>query len=218
MDVLYEESAVNTGASKGEKLYKVLNVFSLVFGTLTLIAFLFLLYFLFGLIAGGKPSSGASDDLKYAYSMIVSCAVLFGMLTFFFGGLWLFFRFWKRRVNLSYDYTFVSGELRVAKVFNINRRKFLFRISHEDILQIGDVDSDSYDRIKADPMTKETVCTANALPANGKFFMYVHCVDGTGRKLYVLECREEMLVQILKFAKRGTLASDYVMQEKKAKK
>lgn len=217
MDVLYEESAVNTSASKGEKLYKILNVFSWIFGGLTLIFFLFLLYFLFALLMGGKPAADASEDLLYSYTMVQSGSVSFGILTFFFGGFWLFFRFWKRRVNLSYDYTFVSGEIRVAKVFNINRRKFLFRVSHEEMLQVGDVDSESYERIKADPMTKEVICTSNMIPAAGKFFMYIHCTDAVGRKLYVLECREEMLVQILKFAKRGTLAPDYVMQDKKNK-
>ena len=38
-----------------------------------------------------------------------------------------------------------------------------------------------------------------------------------GKKLFVLECREELLMHIMKFAKRGTLESDYVMQEKKQK-
>ena len=215
MDVLYEESAVNTSAKRGQKFYKILNVFSIIFGGITLVFFLFFLYFFFGLIAGGNPAANASEDLIYAYTMVRTGTVAFGFLAVMFGGFWMFFKIWKRRVNLSYDYTFVSGELRVAKIFNINRRKFMFRLSHEDILQVGDVDSDSYNRIKRDPTTKEVVCTSNANPAAGKFFMYVHCVDGTGRKLYILECREEMLVQILKFAKRGTLAPDYVMQDKK---
>lgn len=33
--------------------------------------------------------------------------------------------------------------------------------------------------------------------------------------MYILECREELLINILKFVKRGILESDYVMQEKK---
>ena len=217
MDVLYEESVVNANSSKGEKWYKIINVLSIVFGMFALIVLLFFLYFIFGLIAGGKPGANAKEELLQAYAMVQSGAFIFGFLLLLFGGTWLWLRFFIRRVNVSYDYTFVSGELRIAKVFNVNRRKFLFKISSENILQVGDVDCDSYDRIKADPMTKETVCTPNSYPANGKFFLYVHCVDGTGRKLYILECREEMLVQILKFVKRGTLAPDYVQQDKKNK-
>ena len=47
--------------------------------------------------------------------------------------------------------------------------------------------------------------------------MYVHANDPLGKKLYVLECREELLVNILKFVKRSTLEHDYVAQEKKQK-
>ena len=44
--------------------------------------------------------------------------------------------------------------------------------------------------------------------------MYIH-VDYNGKKLYVLECREELLVQMLKFMKRTALDRDYISQEKK---
>ena len=46
--------------------------------------------------------------------------------------------------------------------------------------------------------------------------MYV-LAEYNGRKLFVLECRELMLMNILKFAKRNKLESDYVSQEKKKK-
>jgi hypothetical protein len=120
----------------------------------------------------------------------------------------------KKRVNLSYDYTFVSGELRIAKVFNINKRKFICRVQPEEILQLGDVVCDSYDRLASDPTVKKMMFTSNAEPTEGKFFMYM-LVNDNGRKLYILECREELLVNILRFVKRGTLSSDYVSQEKK---
>lgn len=219
MDVLYEESAVNASLSRGKKAYNVLNVLSKIFGVISLIALLFFLYFLFAVIAGKPTNASPSDEyaaLLQTYETVKAGAFVFGSFLVLFGGVWLWCVFFKRRVNVSYDYTFVSGEIRIAKVFNVNRRKFLFRISSEDILQLGDVESDSYDRLKADPMTKEVVCTSNETPATGKFFLYIHALDGTAmRKLYILECREEMLVNILRFVKRGTLAPDYVAQDKK---
>ena len=39
-----------------------------------------------------------------------------------------------------------------------------------------------------------------------------------GKKLFVLECREELLAQMLKFMKRTALDHDYVSQEKKNSK
>jgi hypothetical protein len=44
----------------------------------------------------------------------------------------------KNRFNVSYDYAFVSGELRIAKVINVNKRKLVARIQAEDIIQLGD--------------------------------------------------------------------------------
>ena len=93
----------------------------------------------------------------------------------------------KRRININYDYTFVSGELRIVKVFNVNRRKLLARIQPEEMLQVGDTDSESYARLLANTMNKQVFCTPNVEPANGKFFMYVHANEVTGKKLYFVK-------------------------------
>ena len=145
----------------------------------------------------------------------IALLVLLLFLTTLFGGPWLACYLLKRRTNLSYDYTFVSGELRISKVFNVNRRKFLYKIQPESILKLGDADSPSFARVCADPTCKQVVCTPNAEPAEGKFFLYIQTSEPIGKRVYILECREELLVNILKFVKRGILESDYVMQEKK---
>lgn len=206
MDVLYEESAVNARAKKREKIYKIVNVFSVIFGVLTAIFAMLVLFSLIGMI--GAKGEAKSFSISYAVSM------LFPAL--FFGGLFAYTYFLKRRLNVSYDYTFVSGELRIARVYNTNKRKFLYRIDAEEMMQIGDVDSEGFDRlVQKDPSMKRIVCTPNDTPMEGKFFLYLQVANSYGRNLYILECREEMLVQILHFAKRGTLASDYVEQSKK---
>lgn len=214
MDVFYEESAVNANSAKGEKRYKLLNVFTKLLGALSLVSLIFSFWFVFSLIFGDPQ---ADEELQEAYATVQAFAVLSVSNLIFWGGCWLVLRSLKKRVNISYDYIFVSGELRIAKIFNVNRRKFLYRIASEDILQTGDVDSDGYVRLKADPTIKEVVCTSNAEASAGKFFLYVYAVDGAGRKLFILECRETLLVNILKFVKRGTLAPDYIAQEKKNK-
>ena len=142
--------------------------------------------------------------------------ILFGAQTLSFGGMWFVFFKWKSRTNVSFDYSFVSGELRISRVININKRKLLTRFEVEEMTQIGDVDSPSFDRFKADPSVKTVYCTSNVEAAEGKFFMYI-LINDNGKKLYVLECREELLMHILKFAKRTSLDRDYVMQEKKQK-
>jgi hypothetical protein len=106
--------------------------------------------------------------------------------------------------------------LRISKVINTNKRKLVARIATENIIQVGDVDAPSYDRFKADPNIKSVICTSNDEAAEGKFFMYV-LADADGRKLFVLECREELLINLMHVTKRTALDRDYVSQEKKKK-
>lgn len=193
MDVFYEESSIAQNSNKGAKRYNVLNVFfliTLVLGIIMLIGFIFFI-----------PD--------------VPSMIFFGAQVLTFGGMAFIFYRWKSRTNVSYDYTFVTGELRISRVININKRKLMTRFDVADILQIGDVDSPSYDRFKADPSVKTVLCTSNEESQEGKFFMYI-LIGDNGKKLYVLECREDLLVHIMRFAKRTALDRDYVSQEKKA--
>ena len=202
MEAFYEESAVNNGARKGQKKYKIVHIISmvaLVLGILCLI--LFLTYFPFG---------GDSDEAKagrFVFGFVGVQGLSFMLIWF------LLFRL-KARFNVSYDYCFVSGELRISKDFNVNRRKLVVRIDCDDMIQVGDIDGDAYERFRSDPTVKEVLCTANDVPADGKFFMYV-LASYEGKKMYILECRETLLINIMKFAKRSVLDSEYVSQEKK---
>ena len=212
MDVFYEESAVNANSEKGERRYRVIHIISMV----ALVVSIILL--VFGVLS--FPISLAPDATEEGKQMFEAGRFMAGFVIV--QGL-LFLLFWfilsmvKKRINVSYDYIFVSGELRITKVFNINKRKGIDRISCDEMLQIGDLDNPSYARLASAPNTKTVYCTSNDKPATGKFFMYI-LVGGDMKTLYVLECREMLLMQILKFARRSVLESDYVMQEKKQKK
>ncbi len=159
------------------------------------------------------PSGQVSSEEGQAWQFLFGSCGFFGatsLLTSFV------FSKMKRHFNVSYDYVFVSGELRISKVFNVNRRKLVARVDCEDMIQVGDVDNSSYERFKADPTVKQLICTPNVEASDGKFFMYV-LANYNGKKLFVLECRENLLMNIMKFAKRSVLESDYVMQERKQK-
>lgn len=203
MDAFYEESAINANAAKESKKYKILNIISYVF---LFLAIILLIMALFNMPIGGGEGAGAAWTL-FAFIFFQG---------FLFLSLWFAFYKIKSRYNVNFDYCFVSGELRISKVININKRKLITRIDCEDMIQVGDIDNPSYDRFRSDPMTKEVICTPNVEAAEGKFFMYV-LANYNGKKLYVLECREMLLMNIMKFAKRSVLESDYVMQERKQK-
>ena len=187
----------------------------LVLGILMLIVFLFTVPF-------GNPSYEGLSPEEIEQAQAIFCANKFiatfcGLNGIFLIFLWFLLYKVKSRINVSYDYCFVSGELRVSKVVNINKRKLIARFDCAEIIQIGDIDNSSYERLKSDPMTKEVICTSNMEATEGKFFMYI-LINNGGKKLYVLECREQLLINILKFSNRSALESDYVMQEKKNNK
>ena len=192
MDVFYEESALAHNSDKNLKKYNVLTAISMVFLILAI------LWIVFGIF------------LPFEIGLWIAWGMIFSW--FFLG--WFLLRRWKMRVNVSYDYCFVSGELRISKVINVNKRKLVARIDSEDMIQLGDIDNPSFERFRSDPTVKTVICTSNDVAAEGKFFMYV-LANYNGKKLFVLECRELLLMNILKFTKRNKLESDYVMQEKK---
>ncbi len=193
MEAYYEESAVARDAKSEAKKYKLVGIFSYV--SLSIGIILALMGF------------AAFRSWKDFFAWL-----LFPCACFYVG--WFFLYKFKKRFNVTYDYLFVSGELRIAKVFNAYRRKPLIRIQAEEILQLGDAESDSFQEIMSAPEIKAVYCTSNIEPMEGKFFMYL-LINDNGKKAYVLECREEMLLNIMKFVNRTTLARDYVAQAKK---
>ena len=193
MDISYEESAASRNAEKQAKRYTVLNIFSNIFLVLGVITSFFFLMFI--------PDPG----LMFFFGS--------GALTFL--GFWFIFFKWKNVTNLSYDYVIVTDEVRIAKVINTNKRKLVARFETEAIVQVGDVDSTSFERFKSDPNVKTVICTPNEEAADGKFFMYI-LADYNGRKLFVFECREEFLINLMHCTKRTALDRDYVSQAKKA--
>ena len=212
MDTFYEESAVNQNAKKGERKYKIVNaiyyiflVITIIFGVWTISAFPL------------RPGAGANEEVMEGYALQQT---LFAMVLFVFCmalSFTILFHLTRRRINVSYDYAFVSGELRITKVFNVNKRKLITKLTQEEILQVGDIDCPAFDRLRSDPQTKEIICTQNTEPTEGKFFMYILAVDN-GKKIYVLECREELLLNMMQYLRRDVLDRDYVSQAKKAQR
>ena len=195
MDVFYEESAVVRDSVKGARKYRIFSVVSGVFLAVAILCVL-----MFTIVPLNSPPA-----------LIFWTLVTLGQFS-----IWYLFRSLKQRFNVSYDYCFVSGELRISRVININKRKLIARFDCEDIIQIGDADNPSFARFDSDPTVKTVICTSNDAPMQGKFFMYI-LANYNGKKLFLLECREELLVNIMKFTKRTALESDYVAQEKKTK-
>ncbi len=192
MDVFYEESAISKNSKREGKKFRLIQILSNVMLTIGFIL----------TVVG----CGMFDIKDFFIWFVVFCL-------WFFLGWFILFKF-KNRYNVNYDYVFVSGEIRIARVINTTKRKPVARLQAEDIIQIGDVDTPSFEEVQAEPNMKIVYCSSNAEPSEGKFFMYIR-INNDGKKLYILECREELLANIMKFAKRTALARDYVAQDKK---
>jgi len=212
MDAFYEESAVNQNAKKGARRYKIAHILSIIFLVLGIIMLIMCLYN----IPLAPSNENATAEQIASYQTAKIACIFCGAQSALFWIFWFVLRKVKMGVNVSFDYCFVSGELRISRVVNVNRRRLLVKIDCADMIQIGDIDNPSYERFRADPTVKEIVCTPNNVAMEGKFFMYV-LANVNGKKMYVLECRENLLMNIMKFVKRSVLESDYVIQERKQK-
>lgn len=203
LETFYEESANNQKEKQHGIFHKILYVLQVICIVLAV----------GWLVLGGGflplPQEGES------FKTVLPDWIFFFMLLLSFSLGALAFAFLKKRFNISYDYVCVSGELRISKVFNQRKRKLVCRLDKEDILQLGDVDSASYDRLRTLPGIKEIICTPNMVAEEGKFFMYVYAQYEGVKKLYLLECRESLLLNMMQYLRRDILDRDYVPQAKK---
>ena len=204
VDSFYEESARNLNEKKQARIYNLFYVGQIVFIVFASLWTWFGMMFFLEVPSGEKTISDVLPGWILFALMLVSFvagAVLFALI--------------KKRFNVSYDYLCVYGELRISKVINQRKRKLIARIDPNAIIQVGDIDSASYDRLRSLPGIKETVCTSNYAAASGKFFMYVYAqVEGV-KRLYLLECREALLVNMMQYLRRDILDREYVPQDKK---
>lgn len=203
IESLYEESAVNLNERKHKIYYNILFTVQVIMIVLACI------WGWFGINFIELPING------YTFADVLPGWIFFFLLlaSFIVGAVAA--SFFKKRFNVSFDYICVYGELRISKVFNQRKRKLVARIDPNSILQVGDVDSSSYDRLRTMPGLKETICTPNFAPADGKFYLYIYAQIEGVKKLFILECREALLLNLMQYLRRDILDRDYVPQDKK---
>lgn len=110
---------------------------------------------------------------------------------------------------LSYDYTFVTDELRISKVLHDRKRKHLYSVSTDRIIQIGRLESDSYEKLKKSPDVKEDILTPNIEAGEDKEFYYIFASTNVGKRLLILECRLQLIANIIRFMNRNVLETEF---------
>lgn len=198
-EIFYEESVDThnkTAAKRKYTAYKVVSIVSAVLGVFAIFMIL------------GFPVD-EEEGIKAVVAAIVVWAVTAAIMFFFA----VFTGRRKHSFFLSYDYTFVTGDLRISKVFNNRRRKHLYNIPVDRIIQIGRVGSDTYQKTKKTPETKEDILTPNDEADDDKEFFYIYAQTNVGKRILVLECRLQLIATIIRFMnKRGILEPEFNKQ------
>ncbi len=196
-DGFYEESAISNRSRTEEKIYTACKVIAIILFALSASAGV--------LLSPQYIHSVVTAENSTTVDHVIGIAMWFGLIVAVFGS-GLIFWFLKNKFNVSYDYTFVEDELRVTKVFNGKRRKFLITLKADRILQIGWVDSEAFENtLRGLGNKKPKVYTPNREPANGKELIYVLHSSSIEKAVYILEMRRQLLENLVYAAGRSKL-------------
>ena len=195
-EAFYEESAVCIKSKREGMIYKIFHIASIVMFVLAGIWLSFSFTFILDNLSAGA-SGMALVIVLIEWFLFPLCSIAAGIALLFL----------KRHFNVSYDYTFVEDELRVTKVYNGKRRKYLTTLKAEQMLKIGWCDKDSFERTKQGA-GKPKLLTSNKEPMEEKEFIYILYSSSIAKTLYVLECRQLLLEYIVRAAGRNKLERD----------
>jgi hypothetical protein len=190
-EVFYEESAVISNAGVAKVKYNIFKGISIASYVLMVIwiSIIFL-------------TMDLSQNLILNLIFYVVPLVLFFLSGFLFG------RF-KNKLYVDYDYTFVTGSIRIAKVIKNIKRKFVLKFDASNIEKIGKYASGTFNKYNSMPGVTKYTFTSNITADEGKEFYYIVAnVDGD-KKLMIFECTETFIVHILKFANKSVLEEEF---------
>lgn len=199
-EIFYEESVALHNEKPAKRRYTIFTVTAI-------LCFIFAAFALINI--GGMPTQTADGEsllgqTSFIMSIVIWAVLGIGMIA---SGVFLFIK--RHAFYLSFDYTFVSGELRISKVLHNRKRKLLYRLSDDKLILIGRVDSDSYKKLKASPDNKEDILTPNTEAEEGKEFFYIQAATNVGKRILVFECRPQLISTILHYTRRNILESEF---------
>lgn len=195
--MLYEESAVSVNSAHEAKVWKALHIVQWIFMVITAFAVFFTVLWALPSMIGEFQKNKNVPGFVFALVTWIGGVGSLALIAVLFWRL-------KLRRNVSYDYMFVEDELRISKVFNGRKRKFLHKFRADHILKIGYCDRPSFEDT-ARGLDKKSIVylTPNYEPAEEKFFFYILYSDAAGKGLYIIESREMMLEYLVRAAGRN---------------
>ena len=124
----------------------------------------------------------------------------------------------KNKFYIDYDYTFVTGSIRISTVIKNIKRKFLFSFETSDIEKLGKYGSELFSKYEQMPGVKKKILTSNNSPEEGKSFYYVVANVNSDKHLLILECTDMFIVNIIKFSNKTILDEEFVKELSRSKR
>lgn len=188
-EVYYEETAI----IKNEKSARIkYNLFK----TLSIISYTLIFFWIFIFLT------------TFAHINVIIDIITFIIPAFIFALIGRLFGKTKNKYYVEYDYTFVSGSIRIAKVIKGIKRKFLLEFDCYAIEKIGTYGSKTFDAYEKMPGTRLEILTSNDVPVDGKDFYYIVANINAEKIIFIFECTKNFMVNVLKFSKKTVLEKE----------
>ena len=188
-EIFCEESTMIQEEGKLKRRYRLLKTISIFFFVLAFLWFLLLFFW------------KVADFQENLIGALVT--FLAPLILFITTGVILFKK--KDGVYLTFDYTFVSGDVIISKVsMNVKRFK-VAKFDTKQIVRIGKYDSEVFNNYYNSPDIKTVILTKNNQPSPNRDFYYILASLTEGKRLFVLECSENFIKNILIYTGRKVL-------------
>ena len=187
-ELFYEETATILEEEKAARKYNLFKIITRVCYTICIFyAIIELLFFV-------PNQSNVLLSIVFTFTPVaifLVAGILFGK--------------YKNTLYVEYDYTFVSGSIRVSKVIKNVKRIFVVKFETFNIEKIGRYNSSTYKKYQLFPGIDEKILTQNSTPVDNKDFYYIVINAGGQKSLLVFECTEQFIACVLKFSNRTVL-------------
>lgn len=193
-EIFYEESATLQNQKNEVVKFTIFNVLSILF-------FVFLGAWLFLVVFGYVLTSNILLDIIF---IIIPCAS--------FIALGILFTKIKNRYCNDYDYTFISGTVRISKVIRNVKRRFIIEFATKEIEKLGKINSHTYEKFEKYPNIKKLILTSNNTPSENKDFYYIVIHNCGEKKLLVIECTNNFIINILRFSNKSILDDEFLRE------
>ena len=190
-EVFYEECATIVNEKSATLKYNLLKFLSIM-SYFCVFVWVILIYFAYPL---------------NNFSIIDVIFIIFPIIVFVASG--IFLGKFKNKTYIEYDYTFISGSIRIAQVFKNIKRKFLTKFDCKDIEKLGKYDSELYRKYSIMPNVNKMILTSNNTANHNKDFYYMVVNADAEKKLLIFECTQTFIVNVIKFTNKTAIDDEF---------